>query len=555
MTEPFDPKISPEFSEKRAAFEKSGMSPYIKYIALAITTILLALGLITAFYPTDVLSQLTKKNKVSDEYSFYSLFRSKNSNLPEPTSTYYDLSNNAGLKLRFEEDAFLQQAAIDCSLSTNETRELKFKIKTLGALSNYAQFAKDNIRLTNDWLYSGIDKFKSLKDQKGIYNACIDAELLLDEWTKDYYLSLEAVKELPIVANKRIEADLLIKNSWQDILKNDFDESDNKLVRVIQGDFDIFSKSRALLQRAESDKREHDKQQASEDQRTAIIDARGSEPAVDDLKVLQSGFGNNDKLNNLIHAIELDKSSKNIFKRAEFYLDHADLFRAFDDFKILSTRLENKDFSLALKAYLLYHVDNCNESLSNELFSEAFIKKPKEKFLWFYRGLYWAESARPLKAIDDFTQAIQLDSKFYPAIKERAIALASIGKNILALKDINNVISQEDDNSDNYRIRALVYIMLGDSDNALLDADQSILLNPLSSINYRTRAQIYEKKGDGDRAISDLRIASGLNKSDKYLQDELNLLAVNESNLPSKKQSLILSRTNRTVGNNCEHKK
>ena len=61
MTEPFDPKISPEFSEKRAALEKSGMSPYIKYIALAITTILLALGLITAFYPTDVLSQLTKK--------------------------------------------------------------------------------------------------------------------------------------------------------------------------------------------------------------------------------------------------------------------------------------------------------------------------------------------------------------------------------------------------------------------------------------------------------------------------------------------------------------
>lgn len=139
-------------------------------------------------------------------------------------------------------------------------------------------------------------------------------------------------------------------------------------------------------------------------------------------------------------------------------------------------------------------------------------------------------------------------------MKERAVAFASIGKSSPAFKDINTVISQDYANSDNYRIRALIYFMLGDLDNALLDADQSILLNPLSSINYRTRAQIYEKKGDGDRAINELRIATSLNESDNYLKEELIQLVQNESIASPKKIDSILSRTNRTVGNNCQRK-
>jgi len=161
------------------------------------------------------------------------------------------------------------------------------------------------------------------------------------------------------------------------------------------------------------------------------------------------------------------------------------------------------------------------------------------------RGILFATRGDYEMAIEDFTEAIKLDTNLVVAYMLRGRALRAsistisvVGADFssifgglkgrkeatadqirvidLAIADFIIAIRLEPNNAVAYRERGVLYFLKGDKDQAIADYNQAIRLDPNYAYAYYNRGLAYYDKKDYDRAIADYNQAIRLDPNYAY---------------------------------------
>jgi tetratricopeptide (TPR) repeat protein len=164
--------------------------------------------------------------------------------------------------------------------------------------------------------------------------------------------------------------------------------------------------------------------------------------------------------------------------------------------------------------------------------------QPQTAGAFLDRGVMFASRGDFDLAIEDFSEAIKLDSSFVSAYLQRGKALmASVSKglsdidenfesftsfsivndskeNDRAINDFDTAIKLDPNSASAYRWRGNAYDNKGDYDRAIADYNQAIKLDPKNASAYLNRGVAYNNKGDYNRAIADYNQAIKLDPKD-----------------------------------------
>lgn len=114
------------------------------------------------------------------------------------------------------------------------------------------------------------------------------------------------------------------------------------------------------------------------------------------------------------------------------------------------------------------------------------------------------------RSITRFSAALDIDSRFKPALKSRGAAYLKINKLRDAIADFDRLIEMDPDNARAYHLRGLAYEKKGDLDRALGDFNRSIDHNPEYGAAYFSRATLHNKMGDTEQATADMKMVTHL---------------------------------------------
>jgi len=125
-------------------------------------------------------------------------------------------------------------------------------------------------------------------------------------------------------------------------------------------------------------------------------------------------------------------------------------------------------------------------------------------------------------AINEFNQAIKINSKFVAAFLRRGVAYAAQGNWDKAISDFTTVIKLDKNNSLAYVNRGSVYFNAtkGDMNKALADYTQAIAIDPNYMLAYAYRGLTYRQLKNYDYAIADFTSAIRIRPNDTSLYYE-----------------------------------
>jgi protein O-mannosyl-transferase len=118
------------------------------------------------------------------------------------------------------------------------------------------------------------------------------------------------------------------------------------------------------------------------------------------------------------------------------------------------------------------------------------------------RGFAYASEHNYTRAIEDYNQAIDLNSTYAPIYNNRGNAYGALGDNALAIKDYDQAIAIDPRYAQAYGNRGIAYKTLGDFDRAVEDFSQATRLAPKFAMAYNNLGAAYCYKGEMDLSIS-----------------------------------------------------
>lgn len=133
--------------------------------------------------------------------------------------------------------------------------------------------------------------------------------------------------------------------------------------------------------------------------------------------------------------------------------------------------------------------------------------------LYYNRGVVLVAQASYDAALQDFDTALKLNSKFVPALRQRARIYATRGNLVGALADDSEAIRLQPKTAALWSDRGRVDLGRGDYGSAIGDESRAIQLDPKLASAYYLRSVAFGNSGDGAKAVTDLRTAVGLNAS------------------------------------------
>lgn len=119
-----------------------------------------------------------------------------------------------------------------------------------------------------------------------------------------------------------------------------------------------------------------------------------------------------------------------------------------------------------------------------------------------------------MKAIEDFSRAIELDPNDYIAYHDRGIAYSKLNQHERAIADLSRTIELNPNNYRGYFNRGSIYYFLNQYERAMDDFNKAIELNPYLADAYSNRGIIYHILKQDDRALKDLNKAIKLDLND-----------------------------------------
>ncbi len=123
------------------------------------------------------------------------------------------------------------------------------------------------------------------------------------------------------------------------------------------------------------------------------------------------------------------------------------------------------------------------------------------------QGATFLSAGETDKAIDAFTQAIELDPELVGAYQKRAAVYIAQNEYDQALADINQAIDLDPDQAELYHDRGLISWMQADFESALTDLDQAVDLDETYDQAYNLRALVHTMQGDYEQALDDANTA------------------------------------------------
>ncbi len=130
------------------------------------------------------------------------------------------------------------------------------------------------------------------------------------------------------------------------------------------------------------------------------------------------------------------------------------------------------------------------------------------------RGKAYGEKGDYARAIQDFDKVIALNPGDATAYYNRGVVYERKGDYGLAIQDFDKAIALNPDDAEAYNNRGIVYERKGDYGLAIQDYTEAIALNPDDATAYYNRGIVYERKGDYGLAIQDYTEAIALNPDD-----------------------------------------
>ena len=210
------------------------------------------------------------------------------------------------------------------------------------------------------------------------------------------------------------------------------------------------------------------------------------ESAANDAKSAKESLSEVTELKESIEAIkkDIDKSKKNAERAAR---------RAMAS-KLFTQALSEKDYQKAIQLY--------SEAIElNPNFAEAYSNRGYAKYLL----------GEEENALQDYDKAIELNPNLSEAYNNRGNAKESLGDENGALEDFDKAIELNPDYANAYNNRGVVKRGLGDTTEAMIDFNKAIRLRGNFPDAYCNRGVLKEKIGDNDGALLDYNIAIDLN--------------------------------------------
>ncbi len=162
------------------------------------------------------------------------------------------------------------------------------------------------------------------------------------------------------------------------------------------------------------------------------------------------------------------------------------------------------------------------------------IKKDSKNIGAFYnRGWMNASKGEALKAIEDYSQAIEIDKEFGDAYYNRGLLYAKMDRNEQAVRDFTKAIEFDSRSFDAYCNRGNIYHKMGKADSAIRDYTEALKIKPNDGELYYNRGVAYMSMGKKSEAEADSKKAARLMKESgvKPLKDEAEKAVKGETSL------------------------
>jgi tetratricopeptide (TPR) repeat protein len=136
------------------------------------------------------------------------------------------------------------------------------------------------------------------------------------------------------------------------------------------------------------------------------------------------------------------------------------------------------------------------------------VMSPQE---YWKKGLEYADHKLYLDAVDSFTRAIRTNKgeigieDVAKIFNSRGLAYQGLNEQDKAIDDFSNAINLDEKNPEFYLNRGLAYGNERQYERALEDFSAAIKLNPKNAAAYANRAKAFLDVGNNDRAIADYR--------------------------------------------------
>jgi Tfp pilus assembly protein PilF len=211
-----------------------------------------------------------------------------------------------------------------------------------------------------------------------------------------------------------------------------------------------------------------------------------------------------------------DEDSFLLANRAQAYLALGYKQHALDDYDaaIKSARFlpaNERYVVFASRAGAYFALGDRQRALDD--YNEAIKSAPHNAALYYNRGVVLASQANYGAALQDFDTALGFDSKFVPALGQRAKIYAVRGNLAGALADYSQAIRLQPKTAALWSDRGYVDLGRHDYSDAVKDEAQAIQLDPKLARAYYLRGVAFGDLGDRTNAVGDLQAAVGLDAS------------------------------------------
>jgi len=326
---------------------------------------------------------------------------------------------------------------------------------------------------------------------------------------KNYEKAIEEYLKAISFQNDLFEALLYLAFSYQNIKEHDKAlNTYNRIIEIAPNDYDVWN-NRGIINR-----------DIKKDINTALADFNKAIELRPDLSNALENRGilyhNQGKYK---EAIDDFSAAINIKPNAVFYYRrgyaYAYLFDTENAIKDYTAAIKNKpDYTLAYleRGFTYNNSGEYDKAIAD--FTQMAELAPNDARCYYYRGLArakkWeqtlcAEKDEALKAIQDYTLAIEKAPEYFDAWQERAISKRLIKDYEGSLPDFDEAIRLNPQHADVRYQKAMAYESLNDYENAAKTYSDVLKILPGNLNTLKSRARCYMKSAQYDKAASDYR--------------------------------------------------
>ena len=145
-----------------------------------------------------------------------------------------------------------------------------------------------------------------------------------------------------------------------------------------------------------------------------------------------------------------------------------------------------------------------NEAVYNDL--HGFVRVQdihKSAYAKFYKGRTLQNKGEYQRAIEEYSQTLELNPQFAAAYNNRGNSYYGKGETIRAIQDYDKAIELDPLNADAYNNRGNARMRNHDLDSAIADHTRSLEIDPNHPVTYYNRGNAYLRSGDLPQAIGD----------------------------------------------------